>query len=255
MDDDRERLTRRARGGILIVEDDPRFRRDPARPGARAGLPVRRDALRRTTRWRPRSRCRPDADHSRHEPARPFGARRCSTSSSATPRRVTSRCTSSRSPTSARKRSSRGAVGYALKPVKREQLVDGLPSTRSAGCRTGVRRVLVVEDDAASAREHAPAARRTAMSRSSASPPPREALDAAPEHTLRLHGAGPESARPAAATSCSRRWRERRTCSFPPVIVYTGRVADARRGAAAAPLLAARSSSRTRARPSACWTR
>ena len=40
-----------------------------------------------------------------------------------------------------------GAVGYALKPVKREQLVEALQRLE-AKFSQGVRRVLVVEDDA-----------------------------------------------------------------------------------------------------------
>ena len=49
-----------------------------------------------------------------------------------------------------------GAVGYALKPVKREQLMVAFEKLQTK-LQQGVRRVLVVEDDAASAREHPPA--------------------------------------------------------------------------------------------------
>ena len=40
---------------------------------------------------------------------------------------------------------------------------------------------------------------------------------------LRLHDHRPASCRTCRATSCSSAWRPRRSCSFPPVIVYTGR--------------------------------
>ena len=43
--------------------------------------------------------------------------------------------------------------------------------------------------------------------------------------------------------------------SFPPVIVYTGRSLTRDEEQRLRPVLASRSSSRTRVRPSACWTK
>ena len=104
-----------------------------------------------------------------------------------------------------------GAIGYALKPVKREQLVEAFRRLEAKFSQS-VRRVLVVEDDARQRESIAPAARQTTTSRSSASATAAEALRAAARDDLRLHGHRPDPAGPAAATSCSSRWRSRTTC-------------------------------------------
>ena len=210
------------RGVILVIEDDVPLRRDPARPGARAGLPVRRRRTRPTTAWRRPLQLPAERDPARHEPARPLRAWACSTSSSATRARATSRCTSSRSPTTRTRRSSCGAVGYALKPVKREQLVEAFQQLE-AKLSQGMRRVLVVEDDARqreSIRQLLANARRGDHRRGDRRA--RRSRELQRAH-LRLHGAWTSTCRTSAATSCSSRWPSRTTCAFPPVIVYTGR--------------------------------
>ena len=127
-----------------------------------------------------------------------------------------------------------GAVGYALKPVQREQLVRGPPEARGRSSTQKLRRVLVVEDVAGAAREHRARCctsddveialgRRRRRRRSSSSQR---------EH-LRLHGARPRAARTCRASSCSSRMAAGEAFSFPPVIVYTGRALTPRGGAAA----------------------
>ena len=68
------------------------------------GLPVRGRAHRRAKAWRWRTQLAPERDRARHQPARPLRASACSTSSSATRARATSRCTWSRSPTTRSRR-------------------------------------------------------------------------------------------------------------------------------------------------------
>ena len=147
-----------------------------------------------------------------------------------------------------------GAIGYALKPVKREQLVEAFQQLEAKFSQR-LRRVLVVEDDARQResirqllgerrrRDHRRRAPRAEALRAAARARPStawcmdlnlpdvsgyELLEQMAEQERRLVPAGHRLHRP---------------------------LADARRGAAAAALLASRSSSRTRARPSGCSTR
>ena len=87
-----------------------------------------------------------ERDPARHQPARLLGPRRARSAQAQPRTRGTFRCTSSRSPTTRSRRSSAGAVGYAIKPVQREELVEAFQKLE-AKLTQGVRRVLVVEDD------------------------------------------------------------------------------------------------------------
>ena len=144
VEDDRERLTPAARR-ILVVEDDARFAgilRDLAHElGFQC---VVAHTAERRARGRHRATGRARSCSTSTCPTIPASA--CSTSSSATPRPATSPCTSSRSPTTRSEALELGAVGYALKPVKREQLVEAFRRLE-AKFSQGLRRVLVVEDD------------------------------------------------------------------------------------------------------------
>ena len=114
---------------LLVVEDDVAFarvlcdlarelelrrpRRDDGRGWPRAGpsLPAERD-------------------RARHRPARSLGPRGPRSRSSATRARATYRSTSSRSTDHTRTALEMGAIGYALKPIEREQLVEAIDQPR-----------------------------------------------------------------------------------------------------------------------------
>ena len=110
----------------------------------------------------------------------------------------------------AARRSSCGAVGYALKPVKREQLVEALQRLE-AKFSQGLRRVLVVEDDARqreSIRAAARQRRRRDHRRGQRRPRRSTQLQ---RDDLRLHGDGPEPARPERLRAARDRWPRRTT--------------------------------------------
>ena len=178
----------------------------------------------------------PERDRARHRPARPLGPR-CSTGSSAirATRHIPVHMVSVSDSRADRARAGRGRLRAQARRARasssrRCQRLEAKLTQR-------VRRVLVVEDDARAAREHRAAARTATTSRSSPSGPPPSALEQLQTTHVRLHGldlALPDAQRLRAARAA---WPRTSAYSFPPVIVYTGRVAVARRGAAAAPLL------------------
>ena len=153
---------------ILVIEDDSRFAVDPARPGARHGVPVRGRAKRRR-RAGGCLRLSAERDPARHEPARPLGperARPAQAQSADTPHPGPRRLGRRLQPRGA------GARRGRLCAQAREARTAGRgasgvwkPSSRSA-CAS----VLVVEDDAAAAGEHHAACWSTRTFASSASP-------------------------------------------------------------------------------------
>ena len=87
-----------------------------------------------------------------------------------------------------------------------------------------MRRVLVVEDDAAySARALAASCSRRTDVEIVAAATGGEALSRCSSEHLRLHGARPDAAGHDRLRAARAGWRAARACSFPPVIVYTGR--------------------------------
>ena len=118
-----------------------------------------------------------------------------------------------------------------------------------------VRRVLIVEDDAAlrdslrAAAGHATSVETVAVGTVA------EALEQLRQPHLRLHGARPDAARRAPATSCSRRMAAGRRVRVPAGHrLHRPRAVAATRSSGCA-ATRSRSSSRARARPSACSTR
>ena len=156
--DDRERSTPSRRTGPRR-RGRPRLRGDPARPRARARLPVPGRHHGRRGR-RARARAAPERHLARHEAPGPLRASRCSIGSSATRSRGTSRCTSSPSPTTRRRRSSMGAAGYVLKPVAARRARSRRSGKLEDQFSRRVRRVLIVEDDARQRESIAQPARR-----------------------------------------------------------------------------------------------
>ena len=97
-----------------------------------------------------------------------------------------------------------GAVGYMLKPVKREELVGGAASGSRRGLTQRMRRVLVVEDDPVqleSLRQASRLARRGDRRRRDR----RRVPGAAQGGDVRLHGARPDAAGRVRVTRCWRR--------------------------------------------------
>ena len=144
------------------------LRRDPARPGARAGLPVRRHAHGRTTALAAAAALSPERASCSTSTCPTTPASACSTSSSAIRRRGTSRCTSlsvadyTQRGARARRGRLRAEAGQARGagrgvPAARSEALAG-PAPRAGGRR---RR--------AAAREHPPAARERRTWRSPAS--------------------------------------------------------------------------------------
>ena len=283
-------VRRRSAAAQRAAPDQPRAARDA---GLVAGRPRQRRATgprwcwwSRTTRTSPRILCdlahelgfhcvvahqrrrgaarwprelAPERRPARHRPARPLRPGACSSGSSATPRTrhipvhvVSAQDRAQTALRAGRDRlrcSSRSRARSCVEALARAGGAQ-LSAKVSAGCwssRTMPRR----------ARASAQLLRRRRTWRSSAVGTVAEALAAAgrraPSTAWCIDLTLPDMQR---ATSCSSSMAARRAPRpFPPVIVYTGRALSARRGAAAAPLLAARSSSRARARPSGCSTR
>ena len=194
---------------ILVIEDDARFADDPARSRARAGLPVRGDAH----RARRAGGCDtiPAQRHpARHEPARSLG-----------PRRPRSAEAQSRDPSHAgarhlgggllaARRSSSGAVGYALKPVKREELVEAFQRLE-AKFTQGLRRVLVVEDDERQ-RESIRVLLKSGDVQIVGVETAAEALNAAEVDDVRLHGHGSVAAGSERLRAARTHGRDKTTC-------------------------------------------
>ncbi|MBB5206502.1 response regulator [Chiayiivirga flava] len=113
-----------------------------------------------------------------------------------------------------------GAIGYALKPVKREQLVDALQRIEST-LASGQRRLLIVEDDAR---------QRESMRALLANPDTTiVAVDTAADALAQLSGATFDcmvmdlNLPDLSGYQLLEKMAEREDVPFPPVIVYTGR--------------------------------
>src|SRR5262249_9735501 len=113
-----------------------------------------------------------------------------------------------------------GAIGYALKPVKREELVDAFEKLK-ARLSQGTRKVLVVEDDPGQ-RESIRALLETGDVEITCAETAQRALDLLQSTTfdcvimdLKL----PDLS----GYELLQKMSEREEVSFPPVIVYTGR--------------------------------
>jgi CheY-like chemotaxis protein len=143
MDDDRDRLTTESRR-ILVIEDDPRFAailRDLARE--RGFLCVvthsANDGLTAATIYRPHAILL-DINLPDHSGLGVLDQLKRNPTTRHIPVHIASVTDYTREALE------RGAIGYALKPVKREQLVDAFRQLE-AKLSQGLRRVLVVEDD------------------------------------------------------------------------------------------------------------
>jgi CheY-like chemotaxis protein len=114
----------------------------------------------------------------------------------------------------------RGAIGYALKPVKREQLVEVMQRLE-AKFSQGLKRVLVVEDDARQRESITLLLANDGVDITGVAQR-RRGPRAASGVDLRLPGHGPE---PAGSERLRAAGADGRAggVSFPPVIVYTGR--------------------------------
>ena len=145
---------------LLIVEDDVRFADDPARPGARAGLPVRGRRTPRADGLARRRELSAERDPARHQPARPLRPGRARPAQAQPAHAPHPGARRLGRPTTRSRRSSCGAVGYALKPVKREQLVAALRSGSRRKLHAGPAPRAGGRGRRAPAREHPAAAER-----------------------------------------------------------------------------------------------
>ena len=231
IDDDRERLTTDTRL-ILVIEDDPRFAeilRDLAheRKFQCIVAPSANEGLAAALKYRP-SAILLDMNLPDHSGLGVLDQLKRTPQTRHIPVHVASVADYTQEALE------RGAIGYALKPVKREQLVEVMQRLE-AKFSQGLKRVLVVEDDARQ----------------------RESI------TLLLANDGVDISGVASAAEALAQLRastfdcmvmdlnlpdlsgyelleqmaDQEGVSFPPVIVYTGRSLTARRGTAAASVL------------------
>ena len=219
VDDDREHL-------VTGIADDPgrggrpAVSRHPARSGARDGLPVRRRRTRRTTGSRPPCRYHPSAilldinlpDHSGLGVLDQLKRN---------PQPGTSPCTWCRSQTIRSRRWSWGPWATPLKPVKREAARRGVPAPRSEVLHQACAASSWWKTTSASATASAScSARRRAESWRWRQRPRRSSnLQATTFDCMVMDLNLPDIERLRAARNDG---RPGRTCSFPPVIVYTG---------------------------------
>ena len=221
IDDDRDQLAPGARR-ILDRRGRRALRGDPARPGARARLPVRRRAH---GRRRPRAAAQlsPERDPARHQPARPLRPRRArpAEAQSAHPPHPGARA--SRSPTTRSRRCELRRGRLRAQAGQARAAGRGVPAARGqahAGACAACWSSRTTRGSARASRQLL-GERRRRDHRRRAPPARRSSSCAATTFDCMVHG--PQPARPAAATSCSSRWPSRSDVSFPPVIVYTGR--------------------------------
>ena len=209
-DDDRDASTTGSRVRILDRRGRRPLRRDPARPRARARASSAWSRTRRARGSRPPSRYRPsaillDINLPDHSGLGVLDQLKRNPRTRHIPVHVVSVADYAQRGAGARRGRLRAQAGQA-RGARR-----GVPAARSEA-RAGPAPRPGRRGRRAAAREHHAAARRRRTSRSSASERAAEALDAAAGDDLRLHGDGPEPARPQRLRAARADGRAGRAC-------------------------------------------